>query len=311
MKQLALLVLALLTALGSVTTFASDASAAPVNPRSMLIVATHTDDEATALPYFTGPNYAGIRKYILWVDETRGGNNTALNAQGLPRLWNTGEYKPAGDLTTDQARSNGKFRGSIMNLQYLRNGDPNIPIMNYDRPTKKFSEGGRDVMTWMDSTRGGAIRYDIPTASLSAVTVRNAINDVTRNPTKFGIPAGIVWTDLMAAEYYNYSGDSSSSCLLYQHPAHKKTHDGVRNYQYRNFTGWKIYTVCQKDPGARTKYLAPAVQKYSHPYRGSFNYYFGWLYAGYGVKPLYDKSGVFSNKAAVTVGRITSGVANP
>lgn len=279
------------------------------NERAMLIVSTHTDDEATALPLYTGPSYAGIRKYFLWIDETEGGSNTQL-VNGLPERWNPGEYKPAGNLTSDQSRSDGKYRGSLNNITYLgRFADPNLPQMNYGGQTLSFMRGDRKVTTWMDGIKGGAIRYNIPVRQVTPLSVRNAVNDVTLNPEKFGIPAGVKWTDIISANYYNHSGLGGDSCDLYSNPQHKKVHDGIAKYAFKQFSGWKHFTACKGDSKRiRAKSLTAQVKKYTHAHKGSLNIYFGWLYRGFGVPLMDKKAGVFSSTVWYTVGVARNGV---
>lgn len=288
---------------------ATPATVAPAAPqRAMLIVATHTDDESTALPLYTGPGYAGVRRYILWIDETRGGSNTQL-VNGLPERWNYPEWKPAGNLTTDKARSDGKYEGSLLNLAAIRKADPGLPALTYDKPTKKFTNSGRAVTTWIDPARGGAIRYSLPQANVNALNVRAAINDVTKNSSKYGIPAGLTWTDIVSASYYKYSSTPGGSrCDDYSNPTHRQVHDGIVTYSYPQFKGWKHFAVCSMDSRkARSKKLTPAVRAVTHASRGSLNTYFGWLYRKYGVPLMTGKNGVFSDTMAYTVSVATVG----
>lgn len=275
---------------------------------TILIVATHTDDESTLTAYFTGKPTE--RKVFLWVDQTVGGSNTQLiPGTNTPNRWNAGEYKPAGNLSSDLSRSNGKFEGSLRNIQALRRADASLPVMTYARPTKVFRDGSRSVMTWIDSARGGAIRYGLPAAQVTPAATRAAINDVTLNPGKYGLPRNTRWTTMLAPSYYNWSGMGGASCDTYASPYHRAVNEGVMLYRYPQFSGLKMMAVCKADKSARkmTKTPSRAVVNITHAYRGSLNVYFGWLYRGYGVPLMTSKSGVFSTTQTVIWSYANSG----
>lgn len=293
-------------AAGAVFLPPTTAEAAPIP--TMLIAAVHTDDESSATAYYT--MRPGVRKVFLWVDATAGGSNTTPLPSGIPSRWNPGEWRPSGNLTTDLSRSNGKFEGSLLNLAALRKADPSLPAIAYSRPSKKFTDGGRAVTVWTDPARGAAVRYGLPQRQVTQEATRVAINDVTLNPTKYGLPASTRWTDIVAPSYYNWSGVGGATCDLYSNPTHGAVNMGVMKYSYPQFSGTKYSIVCQADKSARkvTKYAPTAVSRITHAPRGSLNTYFGWLYRGYGVPLMTTKSGVFSTKQVAVWASAKAGV---
>lgn len=278
----------------SVATSSHTAEAATTVP-AMLIVAAHTDDEATLSAYYTGK--PGVRKVFLWVDQTTGASNTALfPGTNIPSKWNSPEWKPSGNLASDLSRSNGKFEGSLRNIASMRRADPSLPAMTYSRPTKRFNESGRAVMTWMDASRGGAIRYGLPFVNVTPEATRIAINDVTNNPRKYGLPTNLRWIDIIAPNYYNWSGTGGTTCDTYANPTHNAINTGVMAYAYPQFSGLKYHAVCKADSSRRkiTKVIPTSLANVTHAKYGSLNIFFGWLYRGYGVPLMTTKSGVFS-----------------
>lgn len=281
----------------------------------MLIVAVHADDEMTLSHLWTGK--PGVRKVFLWLDGVEGGAARVVDpVSKAPMRWNPGEYNPLeyrGGFTT------GHFRGSIMNIQALRAADSSLPVMSHDRPTKVFTRpasattAARTVTTWVDRSRGGAIRYNMPNYEVTPLNTRNAIYDVTKNPAKYGLPANLRWTDIIASNYYNNSGTTTTACDGYINPQHRLANLGVDRYAYPHFSGSKYLAICKHDPYRVVGYgtVNAAVRRvgYSVP-NGSVATYFGWLYRN--RPPITTtQSGVFAQtqryaKASAKAGRVAA-----
>lgn len=289
------------------TLAAPHATAAPAagKTRAILIVANHTDDEMTTSAWWT--HRPGELKVFLWLDATLLGKSKAINpTTGRPVRHDPGEYNP---LDYPGGLDTGYFRGSLMNLNAMRKADPSIPRLIYDTPTKTFTDQGRRVTTWTNPGRGAAISYGLPTGRhVTPTATRNAINDVTRNPTKYGLPTGLTWTDLVGAGYYNRSGTGGTTCDTYASPWHGTANTGVSRYAYPQFTGRKAYPICKADPGTgKTRRVVSAdVARVAYSPNGSIPRHFGWLYAG---KLTTDttRSGVFSREQWFATGPARAG----
>ena len=282
-----------------------EAAPAPGKTRAILIVANHPDDEMTTSAWWT--HRPGELKVFLWLDATLLGKSKAINpTTGRPVRHDPGEYNP---LDYPGGLDTGYFRGSLMNLNAMRKADPSIPRLLHDTPTKTFTDNGRHVTTWTNPGRGAAISYGHPTGRhVTPTSTRNAINDVTRNPGKYGLPTGLTWTDLVGAGYYNRSGTGAPHCDLYANPYHGAANTGVSLYAYPQFTGRKAYPICKADPatGKTRRVVSADVARVAYSPDGSIPRYFGWLYAG---KLTTDttRSGVFSREQWFATGPARTG----
>lgn len=290
-----------LVAAGLVVAGTSVKGGATPGPRepAMLIVATHTDDENTLSAIWTAnPN---VKKVFLWVDRLDPASNSALvkNSAGQlqPIKWNPGEWAPSVPMT-EQSRADGYWRGSLLNIQALRAADPSLPVMTFEAPTKHFADDGRDVRTWIDPARGGGIKYGAKASNVTSELTRDAINDVTGNPGKYGLPTNYRWTDLLASNYYNnWPRVGFPTCDTYRNPEHLAVNMSLFRYGFPQFNGYKVTPVCQSYPygDRKTMNVSPAVKRVGYGKSGSINHYFGWLYR-LSVPLAPQTSGVFAER---------------
>ena len=136
---------------------------------------------------------------------------------------------------------------------------------------------------------------------VTPTTTRQAINDVTTNPAKYGLPTNLTWTDLIASNYYNRSGTAGAVCDPYANPYHGHANTGVSRYAYPQFTGRKMYPICKPDPARAKSHAtvsgAVAQVAYGGPdgLHGTISNHFGWLYTGRLRTPA-TRSGVFGKQ---------------
>lgn len=276
------------------TAHSAPAAAADSRPEAMLIVAVHTDDEMSLSHLWIGR--PGVHKVFLWLDATDASPSKKLNPRtGKPVRWNPGEYNP---LDYPGGLDTGYFRGSMLNIGALRRSvDRSLPYLNHDKPSHRFTRGDREVTTWLDPNRGAAVKYNSVGVRSFTPQYVEAINDVTLNPTKYGLP-NYRWTDLIAASYHNYSGTGGDRCDTYAPRLHRNSHEAAFTRSYPQFSGNKYHAICKDDefPNKRSGRVNARthVAAYS-PRGGSVAVYFGWLYSK--QPPITTtKSGVFSTE---------------
>ena len=283
------LTLAAVTALAGALT--APAHAAPTRPAD-LVVAVHPDDEMTLTALWT--NTPGVDTVILWLDQTTTSPSSRIDPDtGQPARWEPGEYNP---LDFPGGLDTGYFRGSLANLNALRKADPSIPRLIYEDGTDRRIDG-RAVTTWTNPGRGHAIAYRLPARDITPAATRAAINDVTRHPGKYGLPANLRWRNLIATNYYNRTPQDGKRCTHYQNPTHAAANTGVVHYAYPQFTGWKAYPICKDDPATNRNLAHPstALTRAAYTRGGTIQRYFGWLYPKQ-PNVYTDRSSVFSSE---------------